>query len=77
MRCWRWAWAGSAFFFWDHGIKRGDIRALGAAAYAAPLLSTLLLVGFGLASPSWTLGIACALIAGGGALGAGDLFRRG
>lgn len=69
--------AGSAFFFWDHGIKRGDIRALGAAAYAAPLLSTLLLVGFGLASPSWTLGVACALIAGGGALGAGDLFKRG
>ena len=38
---------GLAFFVWDHGVKRGDIRALGAFAYAAPLLSTLLLIAFG------------------------------
>jgi len=36
--------AGGAFFLWDIGVKHGDIRALGALSYAAPVLSTLLLV---------------------------------
>src|SRR5688572_4706158 len=35
---------GAAFYAWDFGVKRGDIRVLGAAAYAAPVLSTLFLV---------------------------------
>jgi drug/metabolite transporter (DMT)-like permease len=33
-----------AFFAWDIGMKRGDIRLLGAASYITPLLSTLLLI---------------------------------
>ncbi|MFX6842452.1 EamA family transporter, partial [Acinetobacter baumannii] len=28
---------GIAFFVWDIGMKRGDIRVLGAASYATPL----------------------------------------
>ena len=36
---------GAAFYVWDIGIKRGDIRFLGVASYATPVLSTLLLVG--------------------------------
>lgn len=68
--------AGSAFFFWDHGVKRGDIRALGAASYATPLLSTFWLILSGAGSAQWTTILACLLIAGGGALGAGDLLRR-
>ena len=35
---------GLAFHAWDVGVKRGDIQLLGAASYAAPVLSTLLLV---------------------------------
>jgi drug/metabolite transporter (DMT)-like permease len=68
---------GAAFFVWDYGVKRGDIKALGAFAYAAPLLSTLLLTAFGRAAPSWTLAVACALIVGGAALAGRDMFRRG
>jgi drug/metabolite transporter (DMT)-like permease len=56
---------GAAFFLWDRGMKHGDIRLLGTASYAAPVLSTLLLVAFGFAAPHWTLGLACALIVGG------------
>src|ERR1700730_4788685 len=39
---------GAAFYAWDIGMKRGDIRILGAASYATPLLSTafLILAGF-------------------------------
>lgn len=65
---------GSAFFLWDHAVKHGDLRVLGASAYAAPMLSTLLLVVFGFTAPSWTLVVACALITGGGLLAARDLI---
>ncbi|TSJ60631.1 EamA family transporter [Starkeya sp. 3C] len=59
---------GIAFYTWDIGMKRGDIRLLGVASYAAPVLSTLLLVIAGFAAPSWTLAVACALIVGGAAV---------
>jgi len=36
--------AGTAFYLWDHAVKRDDIRALGALSYAMPILSTALLV---------------------------------
>ena len=35
---------GAAFYAWDVGMKRGDIRVLGAASYATPLLSTGFLI---------------------------------
>lgn len=66
---------GLAFYTWDIGMKRGDIRLLGVASYAAPVLSTLLLVVAGYAAPSWALALACALIVG-GALVATLLARK-
>ena len=65
---------GAAFFVWDHGVKHGDLRVLGAAAYAAPLLSTLLLVATGLSAGTWTLALACLLIGGGGLLAAREML---
>lgn len=68
---------GAAFFTWDYGVKHGDIRVLGAAAYAAPLLSTLLLVAAGEARLTTALTLACFLITGGALLAAQEmLFRR-
>jgi drug/metabolite transporter (DMT)-like permease len=61
---------GLAFFTWDIGMKRGDIQLLGAASYAAPLLSTLVLIGAGITAPSWPIGIAALLITAGAALAA-------
>ncbi len=49
---------GAAFFLWDRGLKRGDAPFLGALAYATPVLSTALLVAFGLAPLTPLLGIA-------------------
>jgi hypothetical protein len=57
-------------------MKRGDIRALGSMAYAAPLLSTLLLVAFGQGQASWRVALACGLIIAGALLGTGDLRRQ-
>jgi drug/metabolite transporter (DMT)-like permease len=61
---------GAAFFTWDIGMKRGDIQTLGAASYAAPLLSTLALIIAGISKPTPTLGIAAVLIVAGAALAA-------
>ena len=66
---------GLAFYVWDIGVKRGDIQLLGTASYAAPLLSTLILVAVGIAEPSWMLGIATLLITGGAAIAARASFR--
>ncbi|MDO6484727.1 aromatic amino acid exporter YddG [Shimia thalassica] len=61
---------GLAFYVWDIGVKRGDIQLLGTASYAAPLLSTLVLVAVGIADPSWLLGAATLLITGGAVIAA-------
>lgn len=65
---------GIAFFVWDIGMKRGDIRVLGAASYATPLLSTGFLIAAGFAKPTATLAIAAGLIAGGGLIAAKDMI---
>jgi drug/metabolite transporter (DMT)-like permease len=67
---------GAAFYTWDIGMKRGDIRVLGAASYATPLLSTAFLILAGFAKPSATIAIAAVLIAGGGLIAAKDMMRR-
>ena len=46
---------GAAFYVWDIGMKRGDIRVLGAASYATPLLSTAFLILAGFAQPTATI----------------------
>ena len=67
---------GAAFFTWDIGMKRGDIRVLGAASYATPLLSTAFLILAGFAEPSAGIAIAAILIAGGGLIAARDMVWR-
>ncbi|MDP4027257.1 DMT family transporter [Methylobacterium sp. NEAU 140] len=59
---------GAAFYLWDVGCKRGDVRLLGVVAYAAPVLSTLILVATGYAAASAALAVACGLIVAGALL---------
>jgi drug/metabolite transporter (DMT)-like permease len=67
---------GAAFYAWDVGMKRGDIRVLGAASYATPLLSTAFLIMAGYATPSAAIVIAAVLIAGGGLIAAKDMIGK-
>jgi drug/metabolite transporter (DMT)-like permease len=67
---------GAAFYAWDYGVKNGDIQILGAASYAAPLLSTLILTLFGFAQPSWGIALACLLVTGGAVLAAHRMILR-
>jgi drug/metabolite transporter (DMT)-like permease len=81
-----WQWAaivglglgpvGLAFYVWDIGVKHGDIQVLGAAAYAAPLLSTLILILSGYAAYSHTILLACLLITTGAVFAARDMILR-
>ncbi|MDB5099196.1 MAG: hypothetical protein JWM80_3617 [Cyanobacteria bacterium RYN_339] len=66
---------GAAFFVWDYGVKHGDIKALGACSYAAPLMSTLLLIAFGQAQATPAVLAASALIVLGAGLGGLDTWR--
>lgn len=61
---------GLAFYTWDVGMKRGNIQLLGVLSYAAPLLSTALLVLSGLAPATPRLALAALLITGGALLAA-------
>lgn len=67
---------GIAFYTWDVGMKRGDIQLLGVASYAAPLLSTLALIGAGYTTVTPALGVAAVLITAGAALAARASARK-
>jgi len=69
---------GAAFYAWDYGVKHGNIQVLGASSYAAPLLSTLILIAAGAASATASIVAACLLITFGAALAAKNMmFSRG
>lgn len=65
---------GAAFYAWDYGVKHGSIQVLGAASYAAPLLSTLVLIAFGFASAEPVILAACLLITAGAVLAAKNML---
>ena len=65
---------GAAFYAWDYGVKRGSIQVLGAASYAAPLLSTLVLIAAGRASADPVILLACVMITAGAVLAARSLL---
>lgn len=67
---------GLSFFAWDHGVKRGNIRVLGASSYCAPLLSTLLLTTLGDTEMTWRIAVACLMIVAGAVLAAKDILLR-
>jgi drug/metabolite transporter (DMT)-like permease len=67
---------GVGFYTWDYGVKRGDIMILGAASYAAPLLSTLIMLLGGYAAYHWSIALACVLITGGAVIAAKDMLIK-
>ena len=67
---------GAAFYTWDYGVKHGDIMVLGAASYASPLLSTLVLVLSGYAALTWPVVVACLLITLGALIAAKDMLFK-
>ena len=66
---------GAAFFFWDYGVKYGNIQLVGTLAYLTPLISTLLLIIFGYAEASFAV-IASGLLIVSGSVVASGLWLR-
>lgn len=66
---------GTAFYVWDYGVKKGDIRVLGVGSYLIPLLSTGLLVLFGNVNSTWGVWFSAVLIVSGAVLAGQDLLR--
>lgn len=66
---------GAAFYAWDWGCKRGDIMVLGSLSYAAPLLSTVILLVAGYGTFRWYVAAACVLIVAGAVVAARDMLR--
>ncbi len=65
---------GFGFYAWDWGCKQGDIMVLGALSYAAPLLSVIALLVFGVGEYHWSVAVACALIVAGALVASKDMF---
>lgn len=63
---------GIAFYIWDEAMKHGDIRLLGVASYATPLLSTVILAGLGFGEATSQIWLAALLITGGALLASLD-----
>lgn len=67
---------GGAFYVWDVGVKNGDIKLLGTLAYSIPLLSTFLLIVFGIARSTPSIWIASGLIVGGSFVSSMNYWRK-
>ncbi|NKB51611.1 MAG: EamA family transporter [Rhizobiaceae bacterium] len=67
---------GLAFYVWDYGVKKGNIQVLGAASYAAPVLSTLALIAAGFAQPTWAIALATLLVTLGAVVAAKDMILK-
>lgn len=67
---------GLAFYLWDEGMKHGDMRLLGVASYATPLISTTTLAASGYGQMSGNIWLAALLIVGGALLAGAEQFKR-
>ncbi len=67
---------GLAFYLWDAAMKHGNLRFVGVASYATPLLSTLLLAAFGMGHAGPLVWLAALLVSAGALLAARDIWDR-
>ncbi|EPE94191.1 DMT family transporter [Rhizobium grahamii] len=68
---------GLAIYMWDHGMKRGDIQALGAFSYVEPFIGAVLVAIFTSAVLDASLFWSGLLIVGGAALASCGLWTSG
>ncbi len=66
---------GLALYFWDYGVKRGDLQALGAFSYFEPFIAALLVWALGQGTLGWNVALGGALIVGGAVLASRGLWQ--
>jgi drug/metabolite transporter (DMT)-like permease len=67
---------GLAIYFWDHGLKRGDIQALGAFSYVEPFIGAVLVAVFTTAVLDLSLVWAGLLVVGGAIVASASLWTQ-
>lgn len=67
---------GVAYYCWNHGVAKGDLRALSSLAFLGHFSTTGLLIFFGYAQFSWQIAVAFSLIIGGAFVGSLGLFLK-
>ncbi|KQV70321.1 DMT family transporter [Rhizobium sp. Root1220] len=67
---------GLAIYFWDHGLKHGDIQALGAFSFVEPFIGALLVALFTWTALDLSLFWSGVLVVGGAAMASASLWRR-
>ena len=67
---------GLAIYFWDYGIKHGDIQALGAFSYVEPFIGAVLVALFAGEVLGWNLLWSGILVFGGAALASVSLWPQ-
>jgi drug/metabolite transporter (DMT)-like permease len=65
---------GLALYFWDYGVKRGDLQALSAFSYFEPFIGALLVAALGQGMLGWNVAVGGALIVGGAILASRGLW---
>ena len=68
---------GLAIYFWDYGIKHGDIQALGAFSYVEPFIGAVLVSLFAGGVLGWNLLWSGILVIGGASLASVSLWNTG
>lgn len=68
---------GLAICFWDYGIKRGDIQALGAFAYVEPFIGAVLVALIAQGALGLSLLLPGVLVIGGAVLASASLWKTG
>ena len=67
---------GLAIYFWDHGLKRGDMQALGAFSYVEPFIGAVLVAVFTTAVLDLSLVWAGLLVVGGAVVASASLWTQ-
>ena len=67
---------GLAIYFWDYGMKRGDIQTLGAFSYVEPFIGAVLVALFTSEALDWKLLWSGTLVLGGAVLASASLWPQ-
>ena len=68
---------GLALYFWDFGVKRGDLQALSAFSYFEPFIGAVLVALLGQGTLGWNVAGGGALIVGGAVLASRGMWMAG
>ena len=67
---------GLAIYCWDHGLKRGDIQALGAFSYVEPFVGAILVALFTSSALDLSILWSGLLVVGGAVMASASLWRQ-